>query len=120
MLDETPSDSSSTAPRRRLVHLADFRGNAVVLTFFFTRCPLPTYCPLMNRNFAQARALLLAASGAPSNWQFLSVSFDPAFDTPQTLAAYLGLIGADFTVTEPPELLAALRELAERYQRAVR
>ena len=76
------------AENGRLVHLADFRGNAVVLTFFFTRCPLPTYCPLMNRNFAQARALLLAASGAPSNWQFLSVSFDPAFDTPQTLASY--------------------------------
>jgi protein SCO1/2 len=70
------------------VHLADFRGNAVALTFFFTRCPLPTYCPLMNRNFAQTRALLLATSGAPKNWQFLSVSFDPEFDTPQKLASY--------------------------------
>jgi predicted DNA-binding transcriptional regulator YafY len=40
-------------------------------------------------------------------------------ENPETLAVYLGMIGADFTVTEPPELVEALRALAERYTRAV-
>ncbi|HEY3866907.1 MAG TPA: YafY family protein [Actinocrinis sp.] len=39
-------------------------------------------------------------------------------DSPETIAAYLGLIGADFTVTDPPELAAAVRKLSERYARA--
>jgi len=72
----------------RHIHLADFRGKVVVFTFFFTRCPLPNYCPLMNRNFADARALLLADPHAPDNWQFLSISFDPDFDTPQILKSF--------------------------------
>jgi protein SCO1/2 len=104
-------DAEFIAEDGRHVHLSDFRGKVVVFTFFFTRCPLPNYCPLMNRNFAQARALLLADPHAPDNWQFLSISFDPDFDTPQTLASF-----ADFYrnhnpdrwlfVSAPPETLA--------------
>jgi protein SCO1 len=74
----------------RDVRFSDFRGNAVAFTFFFTRCPLPKYCPLMNRNFAEARSLLLSKDGGLTNWQFVSVSFDPEFDTPQTLSGYAG------------------------------
>jgi protein SCO1/2 len=70
------------------IHLSDFRGKAVAFTFFLTRCPLPTYCPLMNRNFSSARKLLLANPKAPKNWQFLSISFDLDFDTPETLSSY--------------------------------
>jgi protein SCO1 len=77
------------------VRLSDFHGNAVAFTFFFTRCPLPNYCPLMNRNFEQARALLLAQADAPTNWQFLSISFDPGFDTPQVLSAYASAYRGD-------------------------
>ncbi len=40
-------------------------------------------------------------------------------DSVEMLAVYLGLLGIDFTVTEPPELVAALRQLAARYLRAV-
>ncbi|MGH7989116.1 MAG: copper-binding protein, partial [Limisphaerales bacterium] len=72
----------------RHIHLSDFRGKAVAFTFFFTRCPLPNYCPLMNRNFAAARDLILSMSNAPTNWELLSISFDPGFDTPETLANY--------------------------------
>jgi protein SCO1/2 len=81
-------DAEFVAEYGRHVHLSDFRGKVVVFTFFFTRCPLPNYCPLMNRNFAETRALLLANQTAPTNWQFLSISFDADFDTPQTLASY--------------------------------
>jgi protein SCO1/2 len=85
--DELP-DAAFLAEDGRQVHLSDFRGKVVILTFFFTRCPLPNYCPLMNRNFAATRDLLLADPHGPTNWEFLSISFDPEFDQPQTLASY--------------------------------
>jgi protein SCO1 len=72
----------------REIHFSNFRGEALAFTFFYTRCPLPTYCPLMNRNFADARDLLLSMHHAPTNWEFLSISFDPDNDTPQVLEAY--------------------------------
>jgi protein SCO1 len=72
----------------RRVRFSDFRGKALALTFFFTRCPLPDFCPRMGKNFAQARDLVLAAANAPTNWQFLSISFDPEFDQPGVLASY--------------------------------
>jgi protein SCO1 len=85
--DELPNGELITETGRH-IHFSDFRGKAVAFTFFFTRCPLPNYCPLMNRNFEQTRALLLAMSGAPTNWEFLSISFDPQYDTPQVLTQY--------------------------------
>jgi predicted DNA-binding transcriptional regulator YafY len=39
-------------------------------------------------------------------------------DTLETLAVYLGMLGADFEVGEPPELVSHLRDLADRYRRA--
>ncbi|HXR04713.1 MAG TPA: copper-binding protein [Verrucomicrobiae bacterium] len=81
-------DGELLAEDGRHIHLSDFHGRAVALTFFFTRCPLPNYCPLMNRNFAATRELISAMPQAPTNWQFLSISFDPGFDTPETLENY--------------------------------
>jgi protein SCO1/2 len=78
------------------LHLSDFRGQAVAFTFFFTSCPLPDFCPRMNKNFAEARQLMLTSPGAPTNWLLLSISFDPGFDTPEVLSSYAGLYrGAD-------------------------
>jgi protein SCO1/2 len=95
--DSTPSapkpgdllpDAIFTSEDNKQVHLSDFRGQVVVLTFFFTRCPLPNYCPLMNRDFAATRKIVRADGKAPKNWQFLSISFDSDFDTPKTLSNY--------------------------------
>ena len=72
------------------IHFSDLRGKAVAFTFFFTRCPMPNYCPLMNRNFAAARDLISAAQNAPTNWEFLSISFDPENDTPGVLTSFGG------------------------------
>jgi protein SCO1/2 len=83
-------DAEFTSETGRPIHLADFRGSAVAFTFFFTSCPLPEYCPRMNRNFSEARNLLLADASAPANWQLLSVSFDSGFDSPQILQGYAG------------------------------
>jgi protein SCO1/2 len=70
------------------VSLGDFRGQALAITFFYTRCPIPNYCPRLSKNFEEASRKLAAMTNAPSNWHFLSVSFDPRFDTPATLRAY--------------------------------
>ena len=70
------------------VSLSDFPGQALAVAFFYTRCPLPDYCPRLSKNFAQASHYLLSLTNAPTNWHFISVSFDPEFDTPEILQAY--------------------------------
>jgi protein SCO1/2 len=70
------------------VSFNDFRGQALAITFFYTRCPLPDYCPRLSMNFKEASQKLEAMANAPTNWHFISVSFDPRFDTPQTLKSY--------------------------------
>ena len=70
------------------VSLSDFRGQALGITFFFTRCPLPEFCPRLSKNFYEASRELSAMANAPTNWHFLSISFDPQFDTPAVLKAY--------------------------------
>jgi protein SCO1/2 len=35
------------------IRLGDYRGKALLLTFIYTRCPLPEYCTLMSNNFAK-------------------------------------------------------------------
>jgi protein SCO1/2 len=72
----------------KAVRFSDFRGTVLAFTFFFSRCPLPDFCPLMSKNFAQARNLLTTASNGNTNWHFLSISFDPEFDKPAVLARY--------------------------------
>ncbi|HEY1717331.1 MAG TPA: SCO family protein [Verrucomicrobiae bacterium] len=68
--------------------LGDFRGQALAITFFYTRCPLPDYCPRLSKNFQEASQKLEAMTNAPANWHFISVSFDTEFDSPETLKAY--------------------------------
>jgi protein SCO1/2 len=80
------------------VQLSDLRGRAVAVTFIFTRCPLPDYCPLMMKNFAAAHAALVADEEARSQTHLLTVSFDTVHDTPEVLREY----GAPFQKTTPP------------------
>jgi len=65
--------------------LRQFTGKAVTLTFFFTRCPIPEYCPRLTKNFQGAIQRLKDAPGGPTNFHFLSISFDP-IDTPLLLS----------------------------------
>ena len=65
-----------------------FEGQALAITFLFTRCPFPDFCPLMANNFSAAQKRLLAMHNAPANWQLLTISFDPQFDTPAVLKGY--------------------------------
>ncbi len=77
-----------TAENGRTIHLSDYRGRALAFTFLFTRCPLPDYCPRLSRNFSRSRDLLLKQAAGATNWQFLSISFDPEYDRPEVLRRY--------------------------------
>lgn len=79
----------------RAISLRDFSGQAYALTFIFTRCPFPNFCPRMTHNFAEAVRLLRERPGAPTNWHLFSISFDVDFDTPERLHAYAKLQGYD-------------------------
>lgn len=81
-------DAQLLAEDGRTIRLSDFQGSAIAFTFIFTRCPLPDYCPRMNQHFNRARELLLQRSDGLTNWQFLSISFDPEFDKPGVLTRY--------------------------------
>jgi protein SCO1/2 len=70
----------------RAIRLSEFRGRAVVLTFIYTRCPLPNFCPLMSKNFAELEQRL--RKEFPNKFQLLSVSMDPEFDRPAILKKY--------------------------------
>ena len=65
-----------------------FKGGPLAITFLFTRCPFPTFCPLMANHFSDAQQKLLALANAPTNWHLLTVSFDPDFDKPAILKNY--------------------------------
>jgi protein SCO1 len=73
-----------------------FQGTPVVLTFIYTKCPLPTFCPLMDRHFA-ALQKPLKADPALTNVRLVTVSFDPATDTPAVLKAHAKKLDADLT-----------------------
>lgn len=70
------------------VHLSDFRGGPVVLTFIYTRCPLPDYCPLMSENFARLDKLIRSDPALSAKAHLLSVTIDPEFDTSAVLKQY--------------------------------
>jgi protein SCO1 len=75
--------------------LSSYRGHYTLLTFIYTRCPLPDYCPRMNAHFAAVQRGLQADPRLRVSVRLLSVSFDPEFDTAATLAAKAKEMGAD-------------------------
>ena len=72
------------------IDLGQFRGKVLLLTFVYTRCPLPEYCIRMSRNFAEIDKRLQADPALYAKTHLLTVSFDPANDTPQVLRSYGG------------------------------
>jgi protein SCO1/2 len=72
----------------RPVNFREYRGQAIALTFFFTRCPIPDYCPRLTKNFLAATRKLESLPNAPTNWHLFSISFDTQIDTPEVLRGY--------------------------------
>lgn len=72
----------------KLITTTQFKGQALAITFLFTRCPFPTFCPRLANDFAETQQKLLALPNGPTNWHLLTISFDPDFDQPAVLKAY--------------------------------
>jgi len=84
--DVLPPDLSLLSQAGDSLRLGDYRGHMLVLTFIYTRCPLPNYCPEMSEDFAALQPSLRNRYG--DEVQLLSISFDPAYDTPAVLRDY--------------------------------
>jgi len=72
----------------RPIHLSQFRGKALLLTFIYTRCPLPDFCPRVTHNFAVLEKSLASQPELYSKTHLLCASFDPEGDTPARLKSY--------------------------------
>lgn len=70
------------------IRLHNYRGKALLLTFIYTRCPLPEYCTLMSNNFAQVDRQLQQNPDVYARTHLLSISIDPKYDTPPVLRSY--------------------------------
>jgi protein SCO1/2 len=73
---------------------ADLKGHPWALTFVYTRCPLPTFCPAIDRRFVAVQRLLAADPGL-ADAQLVSVTIDPDYDRPAILRAHAKRLGAD-------------------------
>ena len=72
----------------KTVHFQQFRGRPLLLTFIYTRCPFPDYCPRLSSNFGQVLRLLQKQPQVFSESRLLSISIDPENDKPAELRSY--------------------------------
>jgi protein SCO1/2 len=101
---------------------ADMRGHATVVTFIFTRCPVPEFCPLVTSRFTELQRLLARDRSLPRDTQLLSITLDPAFDTPPILEAYARAKGADaarwrFATGRPDDVMRVARAFSVYVER---
>jgi protein SCO1/2 len=91
------------------VVLDTFHGRPFVLTFIFTRCPVPKFCPFISHNFSELQEAIKADAGTAGKARLLSITLDPKFDTPEILKSYAEQQKADpeiwtFATGEPTEI----------------
>jgi protein SCO1/2 len=110
--DSAPADVVFVDQSAQTVSLSQWRGSAVVLTFIYTRCPLPQFCPLMDRRFTEIQRAAQEDPALRTRVRLLSVSFDPDVDTPARLSAHATRLGANAEVWR---LATAPRETVDRF-----
>jgi protein SCO1/2 len=96
--NEPVPDAAFVDQDGRARHFAEWRGSAVAVTFIFTRCPLPDFCPALDRSFARVAGLVRAEPALAAKVRLLTVSLDPAYDTPAVLKNHAARLGADPTL----------------------
>jgi protein SCO1/2 len=85
--DEVP-DFTLVNQSGQTIHLRQFRGKPLLLTFIYTQCPFPEFCPRMSSNFSQVLKQLQKNPKAFAQAQLLSISIDPENDKPPVLRGY--------------------------------
>ncbi len=103
----------SWVPRR----LARYtQGALTLLSFVYTYCTDPIGCPLAYQTFVDVRERVLRDKALTSRVRFVSLSFDPANDTPAAMQAYGGAFARDkrmpwhFLTTQSVRQLAPILE----------
>jgi protein SCO1/2 len=74
---------------------SEWKGSLTLVTFVYTSCPLPTFCPLMDQNFATIQRAVSDDTPLRGQVKLISISIDPAHDTPAVLAAHAKQLKAD-------------------------
>jgi protein SCO1/2 len=92
--DEIPDTAFIDQDNRRR-SLSEWKGTALVLTFTYTRCPLPNFCPLMDQNFATLQRRLADDTAMRGRVHLLTLTFDPEHDTPDVLKKHAAKLKAD-------------------------
>ena len=90
-------DASFIDQDGRTLQTASLRGKPWALTFIYTRCPLPAFCPALEQRFATAQRAI-ARDAQLRGVQLVSISIDPAFDRPPVLKAHAGLRNVDLRI----------------------
>lgn len=79
---------------------AEWRGQTLAVTFTYTRCPLPSFCPLMDRHFRSVQEQIRGDATLMGAARLLTVSIDPRHDTPTVLGAHADVVKADPAIWE--------------------
>lgn len=85
---DTVADFKFVNQSGKTIGLSQFRGKPLLLTFIYTRCPMPDFCPRMSNNFRLILQQLQASPAAYAKAQLLSITIDPEHDSPKVLQAY--------------------------------
>jgi len=81
----------------KTISIEGFKGKILLLTFIYTRCPLPDFCPRMSQNFAKVDRALASDPDLYAKTHLLTISFDPEYDTPAVLRSYGGAYTGNYT-----------------------
>jgi protein SCO1/2 len=85
--DEVP-DFKLVNQDGKSISLRQYRGQTLLLTLIYTRCPFPDFCPRVSHQFSVIEKQLRTNPERYGKTHLLSISFDPAHDTPKVLRAY--------------------------------
>lgn len=94
---ETVPDYLLLNQSSKSIRISSFKGKVLLLTFIYTRCGMSEFCPKMSRNFAEVEKSLAADPALYAKTHLLSISFDPAYDTPKVLKSYGGAYTGRYT-----------------------
>ena len=109
---EAVRDGELVDPSGARRSLGDWRGQVLAVTFVYTRCPLPNFCPLIDRHFAAVQEQVRSSSDLQGRVHLVSVTLDPDYDTPAVLLRHAGRLKADPAVWS---LLTGSREQIETF-----
>ena len=117
---EQVPDFTMTDEDGKTLKLSDLRGKVIALTFIYTRCPLPDFCPRMDRKFSEIAGRVAAIPARIQSVRLISLSFDPEQDTPAVLKKHAEAQGASpplwtFAVASHTELAKVARPLGLTY-----